>query len=579
MRIIGNDQTKTRQTQAVASGALPNGKPVVVNSDGTVSFVAVSASEMGSPTVFEAGFTQDTSCTFDSNSNKVVIAYTDRSNGYYGTAVVGTVSGTSISFGTPVVFDDGSSYGTAYNSITFDSSNNKVVIAYQENANGTGMAIVGTVSGTSISFGSRTNFDSGVQVTNISATFDNNSNKVVIAWKDGNNSDYGTAIVGTVSGTSISFGTATIYNSSNSTYNSTTFDSNSNKVVVAFKDNNNADYGTAVVGTVSGTSISFGSKVVFESARSDWVSATFDSSSNKVVVAYKDVGNSDYGTAVVGTVSGTSISFGTPVVFNTATANYVSITFDSSSNKVTIAYQDNGNSGYGTFISGTVSGTSISFDAEIVFETATTDYTSITFDSSNNKVVVAYRDQGNSLKGTSVVFKNSSTNLTAENYIGMSQGEVDFISVSEATGSAVIFEDANTQDIAATFDSTNNKVVFAYMDRGNSDYGTAVVGTVSGTSISFGTPVVFNSAQVTYLDAGFDENAGKAVIVYRDAGGSYHGKAIVGTVSGTSISFGTEATFNAAESQSMGIIYETHCAKKWLFHIVMKGIPITEPRL
>ena len=35
--------------------------------------------------------------------------------------------------------------------------------------------------------------------------------------------------------------------------------------------------------------------------------------------------------------------------------------------------------------------------------------------------------------------------------------------------------------LSATFDSTNNKVVLAYRDDGNSSYGTAVVGTVSGT--------------------------------------------------------------------------------------------------
>ena len=37
-------------------------------------------------------------------NGKVVIAYSDMDNSFYGTAIVGTVSGTSISFGTPVVF-------------------------------------------------------------------------------------------------------------------------------------------------------------------------------------------------------------------------------------------------------------------------------------------------------------------------------------------------------------------------------------------------------------------------------------------------------------------------------------------
>ena len=37
---------------------------------------------------------------------------------------------------------------------------------------------------------------------------------------------------------------------------------------------------------------------------------------DKVVIAYDDYGNNGgYGTAIVGTVSGTSISFGSPAVF------------------------------------------------------------------------------------------------------------------------------------------------------------------------------------------------------------------------------------------------------------------------
>ena len=58
------------------------------------------------------------------------------------------------------------------------------------------------------------------------------------------------------------------------------------------------------------------------------------------------------------------------------------------------------------------------------------------------------------------------------------------------TGSATVFESGSTDNIATAFDSANNKVVIAYQDVSNSNYGTAVVGTVSGTSISFGTPVI-----------------------------------------------------------------------------------------
>jgi len=418
MRTIGNTPVDG-EVRAVASGALANGDTVIVNADGTVSVVDTEDPAVGSPVVFESASSVYMSATFDSSSNKVVIAYRDNGNSEYGTAIVGTVSGTSISFGTAVVFESAISSNM---SATFDSSSNKVVIAYSDNGNSSyGTAIVGTVSGTSISFGTAVVFESASS-SHMSATFDSSSNKVVIAYRDVGNSGYGTAIVGTVSGTSISFGTAVVFESASSYNISATFDSSSNKVVIAYRDFGNSGYGTAIVGTVSGTSISFGTAVVFESASSYEMSATFDSSSNKVVIAYRDYGNSEYGTAIVGTVSGTSISFGTAVVFESASSFHTSATFDSSSNKVVIAYTDVGNSNYGTAIVGTVSGTSISFGTAVVFESASSSEISATFDSSSNKVVIAYRDEGNSDYGTSVVFQNEGTNLTSENYIGIAKG-------------------------------------------------------------------------------------------------------------------------------------------------------------
>jgi hypothetical protein len=385
-----------------ASGSLTNGDLVKLNLDGTVS--VIEGGGAGTPAVFESAAVNTTSSTFDSNSNKVVIAYRDQGNSYYGTAVVGTVSGDSISFGTPVVFRSGNT-GTL--STTFDSNSNKVVIAFSQwDLSNYGAAIVGTVSGTSISFGSETVFESAT-TSYISATFDSNSNKVVIAYRDAGNSSYGTAVVGTVSGTSISFGTPVVFESGYSQYISSTFDSNSNKVVIAYQDSSNSDYGTAVVGTVSGTSISFGSPVVFASSNSATISPTFDSNSNKVVIAYADNSNSGYGNAVVGTVSGTSISFGTPVVFEEGSISYISATFDSNSNEVVIAYRDNTNPYYGTGVGGTVNGTSISFGGASIFESAEVYYVSATFDSNSNKVVIAYRDNGNSSYGTAVTFKPS----------------------------------------------------------------------------------------------------------------------------------------------------------------------------
>jgi len=419
--------------EAVATATIATKKPVILNSAGTVTEVVETSDSAGSPTVFESATTLFTATTFDSDSNKVVVAYRDNGNSFYGTAAVGTVSGDTISYGTPVVFESAS---TEYCAATFDSSNNKVVIAYRDEGNSNyGTGVVGTVSGTSISFGTPVVFSSS-STMRIAATFDTNNNAVAIAYLDFGNSEYGTAVVGTVSGTAISFGTPVVYESAATSFTAVTFDTSYNRVVVAYMDDHNSDYGTVNMGSISGTVITFGgSPIVFEAAAVQYLSATYDSNLEKVVIAYKDLGNSNYGTAIVGTATGSyTMTFGTAVVFAAADTDYPTATFDSNSNKVVIAFRDEDNSSYGTAIVGTVSGTAISFGSEVVFEAAATQDIAITFDSNSNKVVIAYSDAGNSQYGTGVVFSVGSTNLTANNFVGIADAGIS----TSATGTIVV---------------------------------------------------------------------------------------------------------------------------------------------
>ncbi|MCP4603199.1 MAG: hypothetical protein GY847_22240, partial [Proteobacteria bacterium] len=69
-------------------------------------------------------------------------------------------------------------------------------------------------------------------------------------------------------------------------------------------------------------------------------------SSTKFVVTY-----ADYGTAVIGDVSGTTITYGSEYVFNAAITSSTSVAALSST-KFVVSYQDEGNSGYGTAIIG-----------------------------------------------------------------------------------------------------------------------------------------------------------------------------------------------------------------------------------
>ena len=421
-----------------ASGAISNGDTVVINSDGTVSAVAASAVNpptKGTEVEFNRNYHRHYAGVFDPSTGKVVIAYQGTSS--YGQAQVGTVSGTSISFGTVVTFNstDSESY-----SLTYDSTNEKVIIAYKRNnGNKPGYAVVGTVSGTSISFGSATEYRND-DSRDVSVAYDSTNERVVIAYQLANQSVspytyHGEAVVGTVSGTSLSFGSQVVFNNTGATSDpSVVFDPNTGKIVLAYRDGGNSSYGTVKIGTVSGTSISFGSAVVFESASAVGISAVYDTSNEKVVIAYRDNGNSSYGTAIVGTVSGNSISFGSAVIFESANVTVYSAVFDSLASKVAITYKDNGNSGYGTIIVGTVSGTSISFGTPLVFKTYSIDDIAAIYDASNKKVAIVYRDGGNSNFGSAVVVTTGTTNLTANNFIGIAAEAIS----NAASGSITI---------------------------------------------------------------------------------------------------------------------------------------------
>ena len=591
MRSVG-DIALDAEVRAIASGAITDGAPVLVNADGTVSKVASTSATktFGSEVVFEnANSNTFKGATYDSNSKRVVIAYKDSANNNYGTAVVGTVSGTSISFGTPVVY---ASVNNAYIRSTFDSSNNKVVIAYQDDTNEDGKAIVGTVdsSDNSISFGSAAQFNAA-KVGDIGACFDSSNNKVVIAYRDYGNSQYGTAIVGTVSSTSISFGSEAVFESATTDYSNAVFDSNSNKVVIFYKDGGNSSYGTSVVATVSGTSISFGTPVVFESAAStgDQYGATFDTTANKTVVVYKDTGDSNKLKGIVGTVSGTSISYGSAADITTNNSSYPSAVYMPDANKTLVAYTDEGASLIGVLSFGTISGTDISFSTPETFRGAS-DYTTratTTYDIENKVAVIAYvHGSGSSFLGKAKVIQGAYTdeNITSENFIGFAHAayadgqkatvkttgsiarNIPQQAQAAAYGSVVQFDAGNlsTGDSnALAFDSSNNKVVLIYRDNGNSNYGTALVGTIdtSDNSISWGSATVFESAAIGGTSLTFDSSNNKVVGFFKDIGDSNVMKSIVGTVSGTSISFGSVANVSTAGADNAAATFDTNSNK------------------
>ena len=152
-------------------------------------------------------------------------------------------------------------------------------------------------------------------------------------------------------------------------------------------------------------------------------------------------------------------------------------------------------------------------------------------------------------------------NLTSENYIGMSSGTVFQTGSAASTGTKTNFETgvvANEQ-CGSVYVPDNNKIVIVYGDSGNSaGAGTAVVGTVSGTSISFGTPAVFRASDSEQFHVTYDTTADKLVLSYNNKAVSSKGTAIVGTISGTDITFGAENEWISTDAGGQSIVYDTN---------------------
>jgi len=73
--------------------------------------------------------------------------------------------------------------------------------------------------------------------------------------------------------------------------------------------------------------------------------------------------------------------------------------------------------------------------------------------------------------------------------------------------------------IAAEYDPSTQTVLIGFRDEGDSNYGKTIVGTVSGTSISFASEETFSSAATLAIDFAYDSNAQKMIVIYRNASG------------------------------------------------------------
>jgi hypothetical protein len=272
---------------------------------------------------------------------------------------------------------------------------------------------------------------------------------------------------------------------------------------------------------------------IFESAASNYFSVSVINETS-AIVCYRDHGNSYYGTACLLDWSGGSIVADTPVVFNSADSYYIFVSVINETSAI-VCYRDSGNNRYGTSCLVDWSTGTIIPDTPVVFESADSQYISAAV-INETSAIVCYKDGGNSY-GTACLLDWSTGTIIPD--------------------IPVVFESANSLYISVSVINETSAIV-CYSDFGNNQYGTACLLDWSTGTIIPDTPVVFNSANSYYISVAVI-NETSAIVCYKDGGNSYYGTACLLDWSTGTIIPDTPVVFESANSSyiSAAVINET----------------------
>jgi len=300
---------------------------------------------------FEEGETYDLDiCWID--ATHFIISYRDNDDAYKGKVIAGSISGTTITLGTAVTFENGQTYAT---SVCGMDSTHFVVSFMDADDAYKGKVIAGTLSGTTITISVDTGvvFENGYTKGTKICSMD--STHFVIAFEDQDDNLYGKVIAGSLSGTTI-----TITADSATTFLNERLGSRSicamdpTHFIVAYNSfvYPGPYHGYVRAGSLSGTTITLGSTTTFSTA-SSWDVIVCSMDSSHFVIAYRDASDVNKGKAIAGSLSGTTITItaDSGTIFESGHTNYVSICSMDDTYFV-IAFQDQDDSYKGKVIAG-----------------------------------------------------------------------------------------------------------------------------------------------------------------------------------------------------------------------------------
>jgi hypothetical protein len=426
---------------ATASGAITQGKPVVVNSNSTVSQVAGSyASSFTSYNGLDVNASKALGPQYmaaDPVQNKFVIFY-ERVSDNYPMYVIGSVDSAGLmTLGTPTVV--ASSYR---DNLAVIWANDRFVFTYRVPGSAAYM-FTATISGTSLVYGSSSSAF-GNNPLYPAITYNASTNQVYSLWNNGTPATFFVHQLSGTSAPSLVTTTDVMPSSAGGPY-ALQYNPATNTIFGSGKGGNSAQYAFSL--TYIGGVVAGGDWVYIGGSQTNFMVTAYDPTSQKVLIFYQINSGSRQGYAQVASMSGTTLTLGTANNWYSSISN-PTCAYSPEYQKVSVAYWDWPSSQI--FLNqATVTGTSIDMgSASIVRGDNQPNGVAMAYVSSPNYFVV-----GGSNPSYQRIYTSSSTlavssNLTATNFVGF--GAATYANGATATVNTVGSVDTNQAGLTPT---------------------------------------------------------------------------------------------------------------------------------
>jgi len=419
----------------LANGSITKGKPVILRTDGDFEEVKNSITSIsysnGTESEITSGWLDMHSLSYDTVQGRFLAVYRDQDASNYGYYRTFKVSSNTIS---DIV--SGSSFNT--NSTTILDSvyigNSKHVVLYTNSSNYLYGRVIVMASDGTCTEGTATALYTGNTHHKATCYYESTTGTVVWLGSFYYNSQKAQAVGIYVDGTNLTVGSF-VDNPNNYTqcsYFSSSYDEEAQIGIVAYEDGgSNSIFNTI---SVTGTNtVSWNTDVVFNGSNRCKLSAdgmTYDPKNKKHLCLFNDNGNSDDLYGIVATVSGTTVTHGTKALVTTESNDIPFGCQGTDGGGISYAFRDDGSPYYlkGGVI--TISGTSFTLSNSTTYNSTalgSNNCVSFAYQPSDYTTVAMYEENtGHDLQAVAIVPEGSITvpNLTATNFIGFAKNTV-----------------------------------------------------------------------------------------------------------------------------------------------------------